>query len=405
MYKKTISIIGLGYIGLPTAAVLASKGYTVLGYDLNPQIVNSVNNGKAHIFESNLDALVSSVVGTGHLKAFKSPQPADVYMVCVPTPIRMGKNIPEPDISFVLTAVMSIKSFIKSGDLLIIESTCPVGTTEMIRDLLLNNGVDTNSIHIAYCPERVLPGNILHEIVMNDRIIGGLTSSSAKVAGAFYRTFVTGEIKETEAKTAEMCKLAENSFRDLNIAFANELSIICDKQGIDTKNLIQLANRHPRVNILDPSVGVGGHCIAVDPWFIVANDVENTGLIQQVRRTNEYKTQWVINKIKSVVLAKATKTEKAPVIACLGLTYKANIDDLRESPALKITQALIDAGLNVLIVEPHIHSHPQFDLIELSQAINNADIFAILVKHHIFLEKEVKLALEKKEYIDFCGLF
>ena len=290
MINKTVCVVGLGYIGLPTAALLAGNGYDVVGVDLNRCVVETINRGQVHIIEPDLDAFVRSAVSAGKLKAFTEPQAADIFIICVPTPFHEGEGIPQPNIAHVFAATSSIATFVKPGNLVILESTSPVGTTEKVAEVLEGAGVDATKISIAYCPERVLPGKIMTELVENDRVVGGLTPEATKLVADFYRTFVRGEVLETESRTAEMCKLTENSFRDVNIAFANELSMICVKEGINVWNLIQLANRHPRVNILQPGAGVGGHCIAVDPWFIVARDPENARLIRSAREVNNFKT-------------------------------------------------------------------------------------------------------------------
>lgn len=295
MKSKTICVVGLGYIGLPTAALLASSGYHVVGVDVSIHAVETINQGLIHIVEPDLDAYVRSAVTAGRLRAFTSPQAGEIYMICVPTPFHEGEGIPQPNIDFILAATRSIASHVKAGDMVILESTLPVGTTQKMAEVLSEAGVDISTIYIAYCPERVLPGKIMMELVENDRVVGGLTLEATQQVASFYRTFVRGAVLETDAKTAEMCKLTENSFRDVNIAFANELSLICAKDGIDVWNLIQLANRHPRVNILQPGAGVGGHCIAVDPWFIVARDPENAQVIRTAREVNNRKTDWVIN--------------------------------------------------------------------------------------------------------------
>lgn len=403
MKKKTVCVIGLGYIGLPTAALLASKGFSVFGVDVNEEIVSTVNKGKIHIAEPDLSTLVKLGVSTGHLKAFNKIQLSDVYIICVPTPFHKNGNTPEPNIDYILSATKSIAPFIKSGDLIILELTSPVGTTEKIQQTLIDFGISLKGVHIAYCPERVLPGKILTEIVENDRIVGGLSSISTKVIADFYRIFVNGDIFETDAKTAEMCKLAENSFRDLNIAFANELSIICDKQGINIWNLIKLANKHPRVNILQPGTGVGGHCIAVDPWFIISQDIKNTKLIRSAREVNNYKTKWVIEKIKNNATKHFSKTGVRPKIACLGLAFKPDIDDLRELKALEVAETLLSEGYEVNAVEPNIQSHKNFSLLNLSDAIEQSDIICVLVRHREFLNFEIKKKLQKHNTIDFCG--
>ncbi len=403
MKSKLISVVGLGYIGLPTAALLASQGYTVRGTDISQYAVDTINQGKIHIVEPDLDAFVRSAVMAGRLKASTLPQAGDVYIICVPTPFYEGGAIPEPNIDYVLAATRSIAPFIKPGDLVILESTSPVGTTEKMQAVLSEAGVKVEEIHMAYCPERVLPGKIMTELVNNDRVVGGVTPAATKAVADFYRSFVRGEVLETEAKIAEMCKLTENSFRDVNIAFANELSLICDKEDINVWNLIQLANRHPRVNILQPGAGVGGHCIAVDPWFIVARDVENAKLIRTAREVNNHKTDWVIDKIKIAAADATAKSGKKPTIACLGLAFKPDIDDLRESPALYVALALQSQGYDVIAVEPNIDSHDIFTVVPLEQALGSSDVIAILVKHRQFFAPNVQKKLGSRAALDFCG--
>lgn len=398
--KKSISVIGLGYIGLPTAALLASKGYMVKGMDINEHAVEIINKGEIHIVEPDLDAYVRSAVAKGKLKAFTEVQAGDIYIICVPTPFHVDSDTPKPNVNFVREAANSISPYIKTGDIVILESTSPVGTTEMIRDVLQKNGVDTTSIFIAYCPERVLPGRIMIELVDNVRVIGGINSQSTRIVSAFYKTFVNGEILETEAKTAEMCKLTENSFRDVNIAFANELSILCDNKGVDVWELIKLANHHPRVNILEPGTGVGGHCIAVDPWFIVSQDPENSHIIRSAREINDSKPEWVVNKIKAAADSISTKK-----VACLGLAFKPNIDDLRESPAVRVVESLEEQGYEVSCVEPNIDYHKKYNLIDVKKAIAEFDVIALLVKHKEFTSNATLNELDSKGKLDFCGTF
>jgi len=404
MIKKTVCVIGLGYIGLPTAALLASKGYSVSGVDTNNSIVKNVNKGKIHIIEADLDKFVKSAISKKKLKAFKEIQPSDIYMICVPTPFKKIGKIPEPNIDYVISATKNIAPFIKSGNLIILESTSPVGTTDKIKQTLIECGVELEGVHIAYCPERVLPGKIMSELVENDRIIGGITPISTKEVSKFYKIFVNGNIFETDAKTAEMCKLVENSFRDLNIAFANEISMICDKLSINVWDLIKLANRHPRVNILKPSTGVGGHCISVDPWFIIYKDIKNTKLIRKAREVNNLKTKWVINKIKKIADNHFRKTGSKPKIACLGLAFKQDIDDLRESKAALVAETLLDEGFKIFAVEPNINSHMKLPLLNFSNAIEQSDIVCILVPHREFLHLQAIDQLNKCGAIDFCGI-
>ncbi len=404
MHSNTVCVVGLGYIGLPTAALLASSGYQVIGVDLNQHAVNTINQGKIHIVEPDLDAFVRSAVTAGRLRAYSKPELADIYMICVPTPFHEGEGIPQPNLDYVLAATRSVAGLIKDGDQIILESTSPVGTTELMAKELAEAGVNVANVHIAYCPERVLPGKIMHELIENDRVVGGLTVEATQVVAEFYRSFVRGAVLETDARTAEMCKLTENSFRDVNIAFANELSLICAKEGINVWNLIQLANRHPRVNILQPGAGVGGHCIAVDPWFIVARDPDNSRIIRTAREVNNYKTTWAIDQIKIAVADASAKSGKKPLIACLGLAFKPDIDDLRESPALHIAEALKHAEYDIVVVEPNIESHPDFNLCSLEDALDKADVIAILVKHRQFLLPSAKQKLTEKSALDFCGI-
>lgn len=394
---KTICVVGLGYIGLPTASLLGTKGFEVLGVDVSESVVNTINAGKIHIVEPDLDILVKSSVNAGYLTASLTPREADVFILAVPTPFREDHK---PDLSYVEQATRMISPYVRPGNLVILESTSPVGTTEhTVARILREDGHEVGKdVHVAHCPERVLPGRILIELVENDRIVGGINSTSTEKAASFYRSFVRGEVLETNAATAEMAKLTENAFRDVNIAFANEMSIICDTLGIDIWDLINLANRHPRVNILQPGPGVGGHCIAVDPWFIIASNPENAKLLETARLVNDRKPEWVINKVK----AKASKF-KSPKIACLGLAFKANVDDLRESPALKIVRQLQKETIGeLLICEPNIEKHADLTLHSLSDCIEQADIVLLLVDHREF--KALKPAdLNEKILIDTRG--
>jgi UDP-N-acetyl-D-mannosaminuronic acid dehydrogenase len=404
MQQKKVCVVGLGYIGLPTAALLASNGFNVVGVDLNAHAVETINQGRIHIVEPDLDAFVRSAVTAKRLAAFTTPQSGDIYMICVPTPFHEGEGIPQPNIDYVLAATRSIAGFVKPGDLVILESTSPVGTTGQMEAVLRDAGVDVAQIHMAYCPERVLPGKIMTELVENDRVVGGLTPEATKAVAAFYKTFVRGAVLETDAKTAEMCKLTENSFRDVNIAFANELSMLCANSGINVWSLIALANRHPRVNILQPGAGVGGHCIAVDPWFIVAGDQDTAQIIRTAREVNNHKTEWAIDQIKIAVADASARTGHKPKVACLGLAFKPDIDDLRESPAVHIASQLLAQGFDVIAVEPNIESHDLFTLVSLNEALATADVFAVLVKHRSFLDSSVKEALSDRGAVDFCGV-
>jgi UDP-N-acetyl-D-mannosaminuronic acid dehydrogenase len=404
MQKKVVCVVGLGYIGLPTAALLASNGFEVVGVDLNAHAVEIINQGRIHIVEPDLDAYVRSAVTAGRLKAYSQPQAADIYMICVPTPFHPGEGIPQPNIDYVLAATASIAGLVKAGDLVILESTSPVGTTRKMSDVLSQAGVDMSHVCVAYCPERVLPGKIMIELVQNDRVVGGLTVEATKAVSAFYKTFVRGAVLETDAATAEMCKLTENSYRDVNIAFANELSLLCAKSGINVWRLIELANRHPRVNILQPGTGVGGHCIAVDPWFIVASDPDNARIIRTAREVNNFKTEWVIDQIKIAVADASAATGRKPKVACLGLAFKPDIDDLREAPAVRVAGALLAQGYDVVAVEPNITSHDKFALVTLEEALQTADVVAILVKHRQFIQAANSGELKGGAVLDFCGV-
>lgn len=395
---KHICVIGLGYIGLPTAATFAAHGVKVTGVDVNQHAVDLINQGKVHIVEPDLDALVRDVVAQGKLSAQTKPLEADAYIVAVPTPF---KDDYQPDLKYIEAAAKALAPFLKKGDLVILESTSPVGATEQLSEWLKearpefnfpHQGSEDTDILIAHCPERVLPGKVLQELISNDRIIGGMTLNSSQAAVDLYKVFVKGDCIKTNARTAEMCKLTENSFRDVNIAFANELSIICDKLNINVWELIALANRHPRVNILQPGPGVGGHCIAVDPWFIVSKTPEQARLIRTAREVNDSKPEWVINQVKIKIAEflqeNPEKTIKDVTVACYGLAFKPDIDDLRESPALKITIELVQQGLNVIAVEPNISvthdiSKKLFKLVTLEDSLN-ADIKLILVNHSKF---------------------
>ncbi len=393
---KKICVVGLGYIGLPTAAVLASRGYQVHGVEVNASAAEVINSGKAHIVEPDLDLLVQAAVQTGRLKAHPAPAPADVFMLCVPTPLSGDQT---PDLSYVRSATESICPHLKAGNLVILESTSPPGTTEMVADIVARSTqLDPGSVHFAHAPERVLPGKILREVVENDRIIGGLNEISTEACASFYATFVAGKLHLTNARTAETTKLVENAFRDVNIAFANELSMLADKLSLDVWELITMANRHPRVNILSPGPGVGGHCIAVDPWFLVHTAPDVTPLMRQARLVNQQKPHWVVERVKQ----RAARL-RGPRIACLGLAYKPDIDDLRESPALEIVRDLRSiAEVSLRVVEPNLHTHPEFELMKLEEALEGADIVLVLVGHREFKRIPQRL-LEEKIVIDTCG--
>ena len=393
--------IGLGYIGLPTSALIASHGTNVLGVDINQKVVNTINKGKIHIVEPDLDKIVSIAVSKGNLKASTKASTAEVYLIVVPTPFK-GNH--EPDISFVEAATKGIIPLLKKGDLYIIESTSPTGTTEKMQKLIFKSRPELEeAIYIAYCPERVLPGNVMHELVHNDRVIGGVNEASTNKATAFYSKYVKGELHATNARTAEMCKLVENSSRDVQIAFANELSLICDKADINVWELINLANKHPRVNILQPGCGVGGHCIAVDPYFIVYDYPMESKIIGTAREVNNYKSFWCAEKIQNEKLKFELKHGRKPSIALMGLAFKPNIDDLRESPAKYIINKVLqnDSNSEYFIVEPNICSHNVFKLTNHNEAIINADIVVYFVAHEEFKNHKI---INDKVILDFCGI-
>lgn len=396
--RRKICVLGLGYIGLPTASLLGTRGYEVLGVDISPQVVETINSGGIHIVEPDLDILVKSAVNSGYLKASLQPEQADVFIIAVPTPFADGKK---PDLSHVVAVVETISPFIVPGNLIILESTSPVGTTdEIVAATLEQQGHKVGKdVFVAHCPERVLPGRILIELVENDRVVGGINKPSTRSAVDFYKEFVRGEVFGTTAKTAEMVKLAENSSRDVQIAFANELSMICDTEGINTWEVIEIANRHPRVNILNPGPGVGGHCIAVDPWFIVDRSPEHSRLIRTAREVNDSKPDWVINR----AVRQANKF-KQPTIACLGLAFKADVDDLRESPAYEIVKRLQAENIaELLVCEPNLATHEDFDLCSVDYAVRHSDILLLLVDHKQFAELR-ELDLSEKVLIDTRGM-
>lgn len=412
---KHICVIGLGYIGLPTAATFAAHGVKVTGVDVNQHAVDMINQGKVHIVEPDLDALVKVVVAKGMLSAQTAPVAADAYIVAVPTPF---KDDHQPDLKYIEAASKALAPYLKQGNLVILESTSPVGATEQMAVWLAEARPDLTfpeqtgeqaDILVAHCPERVLPGKVLQELISNDRIIGGMNHLSSKASCDLYKTFVQGACIETNARTAEMCKLTENSFRDVNIAFANELSVICDKLDINVWELIALANRHPRVNILQPGPGVGGHCIAVDPWFIVAKTPEQARLIRTAREVNDAKPEWVIDQVKIKIAEflqqNPEKTIKDVTVACYGLAFKPNIDDLRESPALEITKKLAEQGLNILAIEPNIAELPfglpnNITLISIEEN-QQADIHLMLVDHNKF---KVNFSIESNYIVDTKGI-
>ena len=394
--------MGLGYIGLPTAIIAAKHGVRVLGVDINPDVVEMTNRGRLHIVEPGLEEMLREVVGSGALRASTTPETSDAYFMVVPTPFK-GNH--EPDISYVEAATRAVLPYLKEGDLYVIESTSPVGTTDRMRDLIFRERPELEGkIFIAYCPERVLPGNVIYELTHNDRVIGGVDEASTDKAVEFYGQFVRGTLHRTNCKTAEMCKLTENSSRDVQIAFANELSLICDKAGINVWELIELANKHPRVNILQPGCGVGGHCIAVDPYFITADFPKESRLIADAREINNYKAFWCAERVQNEMLRFELAHGRKPTVAMMGLAFKPNIDDLRESPAKYIVTKVMQGCNNadILVVEPNVEKHNVFKLTDYREAYERADIVVMLVAHDPF--KELPWT-DKKVILDFCGIY
>ena len=394
--------MGLGYIGLPTSIIAAKHGVQVLGVDINPKVVDMTNQGRLHIIEPGLEEMLQEVVGAGTFRAALRPEESDAYFMVVPTPFK-GNH--EPDISYVEAATKAVLPLLKEGDLYVIESTSPVGTTEKMRDLIYAERPELEGkIYIAYCPERVLPGNVIYELVHNDRVIGGIDEASTDKAIEFYSQFVTGKLHKTNSKTAEMCKLTENSSRDVQIAFANELSLICDKAGINVWELIELANKHPRVTILQPGCGVGGHCIAVDPYFITSDFPMESKIISAAREINNYKSFWCAEKIQNEMLRFELEHHRKPWVALMGLAFKPNIDDLRESPAKSIVNKVMQGSNNaqILVVEPNVREHNVFKLTGYKEAYEKADIVAFLVNHREFAQLDYR---DDVKVMDFCGTF
>lgn len=394
--------MGLGYIGLPTAIIAAKHGVDVIGVDINAKVVEKTNQGILHIIEPGMEEMLQEVLAAGKFKAYTQPQECDAYFMVVPTPF---KGDHEPDVSYVEAATRAVLPLLKEGDLYVIESTSPVGTTEMMANIIFTERPELKGkIFIAYCPERVLPGNVIYELVHNDRVIGGLDAESTEKAIAFYSQFVQGQLHKTNSRTAEMCKLTENSSRDVQIAFANELSLICDKAGINVWELISLANKHPRVNILQPGCGVGGHCIAVDPYFITSDYPMESKIISTARHINNYKSFWCAEKVKSTMLEFELKHNRKPVVAMMGLAFKPNIDDLRESPSKTIVGKVMTMCNNadILIVEPNVSEHKTFKLTPYQEAYDKADIVVMLTAHDQFKTLPYD---ENKVILDFCGIY
>ena len=398
---KNICIFGLGYIGLPTAVLLANSNHKVLGIDVKKIIVENINKGISHFQEKDLDSLLKKAFDNSMLEASYLPQEADVFIITVPTPLKNEGFInPQPNVDYVLEAAKLLSSKVKKGNLVIVESTSPVGTTEKVAELILKeSNLDPEEIHFAYCPERVLPGNIIYELVHNNRVVGGLTPKASKLAKELYLSFCEGNIQVTDARTAELVKLTENSYRDVNIAFANEISMVCDEFSINVRELIDISNNHSRVNILNPGCGVGGHCIAVDPWFIVSSAPKNSSLIKTARLVNDKKKTWVINKINKEINKFKLKKNYQPLIGLLGITFKPNVDDLRESPAFEIVMNLKNSGHELLVCEPNLKYHENIKLIPLDKVISKADIIISLVAHDEF--KTSTILQNDSRVIDF----
>ena len=394
--------MGLGYIGLPTSIIAAKNGIQILGVDIDPKVVEKTNAGELHIIEPGMEELLKDVVMSGMFRASTKPEVCDAYFMVVPTPFK-GNH--EPDISYVEAATRSVIPYLKEGDLYVIESTSPVGTTELMANIIYTERPELkDKIYIAYCPERVLPGNVIYELVHNDRVIGGLNPRSTEKAICFYSQFVKGTLHKTNSRTAEMCKLTENSSRDVQIAFANELSLICDKASINVWELISLANKHPRVNILQPGCGVGGHCIAVDPYFITSDFPVESQLIGKAREINNYKSFWCAEKVKNAMLEFELQHHRKPIIAMMGLAFKPNIDDLRESPAKYITTKVMQCCNNakILVVEPNVKEHNVFKLTNYRDAYEKADIIVFMVAHNLFKTLPYN---RDKVILDFCGVY
>ena len=416
MHRERVCVIGLGYVGLPTASLLATQGFEVRGVDIDPRRVDAINSGQVAATEAELDVLVRSAVQSGHLEASLQPAPADVFIIAVPTPCTLQHR---PDLSFVESAFEGISSFVQPSNLVILESTVPVGTTGRMCSWLAQQRPDLSwpsetrrivahrsaQVYVSHCPERVLPGRILEELLNNHRVVGGVDGPSTARAHEFFRSFVRGQIIPTDARTAEMAKLAENAFRDSSIAFANELSLICERLEVDVWDLIEIANHHPRVKILRPGAGVGGHCIPVDPWFIIDSAPEEALLLRAARETNQRKTMHVTQ----MAIGRAERLDR-PIVACLGLAYKNDVDDLRESPAVEVVRGLVQSGAaTVWVVEPHIQRLPEdlagrgVELVALERALSGSDLIVVLVRHRQFLALDRDL-LRKKDVIDTCGL-
>ena len=396
-------VFGLGYIGLPTACLLVKAGYKVTGVDINDNLVQELNHKKVSINEPGLKESLDEAIETGNFTATIEPVTSDIYLIAVPTPFKnTHSKIPQPNIENVISCAESISKVIQKNQMILIESTCPVGTTKKVASLIENvTNLSQKDFSIAYCPERVLPGNILSELIDNDRVVGGISETDSSKAKSFYKTFCKGEVHETKAETAELVKLTENSYRDVNIAFANELSIICSSLKINVSELINLANRHPRVNILNPGAGVGGHCIAVDPWFIVSQFPDDAKLIKSARLVNNYKTDWIVQKITEKCESIISKRNEPLKVGCMGISFKPNVNDLRESPALKIAFALSKLkNIKIYVCDPNINNHEEFKIYSIEKTLKNCDLFVFLVAHDEFKN----IDLDNLNILDFCNI-
>ncbi len=396
-----VCIVGLGYIGLPTAVVAAKSGLQVAGFDTDNDLIKAIQKNKLDVSEPGLAELLSDQLKEKNFTVHDTPTIADVYVVCVPTPLNFINNVGKPDLKYVFDAIESLLPLLKEKDLIIIESTCPVGTTDIISKIIKSKRSDIKHTHLAYCPERILPGNALFELINNGRIVGGINKASARNAKLFYKNFVKGKIHLSDTKTAEMCKLVENSYRDVNIAFANEISMIASEFGVNTSQLIKFANMHPRVSILQPGVGVGGHCLPIDPWFLIDQTKTDGLLMKSARQVNKKKTYWTEIQVQAVIDRVRKKLGRTPKIAVLGITYKPNTEDYRESPALDICISLMKKNKFIKIVDPHVKKHLLLELVELDDAIDTCDIFIMLVPHKAF-NMSKKLMSKTNQLYDFC---
>tara|TARA_Y100000996_G_scaffold396496_1_gene362651 strand:+ start:21069 stop:22289 length:1221 start_codon:yes stop_codon:yes gene_type:complete len=394
-----ITVMGLGYIGLPTACILAEGGFNVEGFDVNQSVIDKINSGISHIIEPGIEDILTEAISSQKFCATSNLSASDIYFICVPTPIK-DVNL-EPDLTYVMSAASEISKVIEDESIIIVESTSPVGTTRKVQEYILNARKDLKKIYVGYCPERVLPGNIIYELKNNDRVIGGIDKAATEKIAYFYKDFIDGEILQTSAETAELCKLTENSFRDVNIAFANEISLICDKHKIDSMELISLANRHPRVSILQPGVGVGGHCIAVDPYFLVNGNKEITKLIQTSREVNSYKPKWVAQKI----ISSASKLDDQEIkIGLFGMSFKPNIDDLRESPSFIVAKEISKLNYSFVCVEPNVDKIDGYRLVSMEEALEECNLLVFLVAHDNFKQNDFLQRAKRREYLDFCGI-